>query len=39
MKLSQEEIKNLKNFGKKSSNEVFETLKMKFNIVLSSLKS
>lgn len=31
---SQEDIKNIKNFGKKSAQEVFTTLEEKFNIVL-----
>lgn len=39
MKYSQEEIKDLKNFGKKSASEVFQALKNKFNIILPSLKS
>lgn len=39
VKYSQEEIKDIKNFGKKSANEVFQALKNKFNIVLPSLKS
>jgi DNA-directed RNA polymerase subunit alpha len=39
LKYSQEEIKDIKNFGKKSANEVFQALKNKFNIVLPSLKS
>jgi DNA-directed RNA polymerase subunit alpha len=39
IKYSQEEIKDIKNFGKKSANEVFQALKDKFNIVLPSLKS
>ena len=33
-----EEIKEIKNFGKKSADEVFHALKKKFNIVLPSLK-
>ena len=36
---SQEEIKNIKNFGKKSAEEVFQILKNKYDIVLPSLKS
>ena len=36
---SQEEIKEIKNFGKKSADEVFQALKKKFNIILPSLKS
>ena len=36
---SQEEIKEIKNFGKKSADEVFQALKTKFNIILPSLKS
>jgi DNA-directed RNA polymerase subunit alpha len=39
VKYSQEEIKEIKNFGKKSADEVFQALKTKFNIVLPSLKS
>jgi DNA-directed RNA polymerase subunit alpha len=39
VKYSQEEIKEIKNFGKKSADEVFQALKDKFNIVLPSLKS
>jgi DNA-directed RNA polymerase subunit alpha len=39
IKYSQEEIKNIKNFGKKSANQVFQALKTKFNIILPSLKS
>lgn len=39
LKYSQEDIKEIKNFGKKSAEEVFQALKMKFNIVLPSLKS
>lgn len=39
IKYSQEEIKDIKNFGKKSANEVFQALKSKFNIILPSLKS
>ena len=35
---SQEEIKEIKNFGKKSADEVFQALKKKFNIVLPSSK-
>ena len=38
VKYSQEEIKEIKNFGKKSADEVFHALKKKFNIVLPSLK-
>ena len=38
LKYSEEEIKDIKNFGKKSANEVFQILKNKFNIVLPSLK-
>jgi DNA-directed RNA polymerase subunit alpha len=36
---SEEEIKEIKNFGKKSADEVFQALKKKFNIILPSLKS
>jgi DNA-directed RNA polymerase subunit alpha len=36
---SQEEIQDIKNFGKKSANQVFQALKTKFNIILPSLKS
>ena len=36
---SQEEIREIKNFGKKSAQEVFEALKEKFDIVLPSLNS
>ena len=36
---SQEEIREIKNFGKKSSQEVFQVLKDKFDIVLPSLNS
>lgn len=36
---SQEEIKEIKNFGKKSADDVFQALKKKFNIILPSLKS
>jgi DNA-directed RNA polymerase subunit alpha len=39
LKYSQEDIKEIKNFGKKSAEEVFQALKIKFNIVLPSLKS
>ena len=39
LKYSQEEIKEIKNFGKKSADQLFETLKNKFNILLSSSKS
>lgn len=39
LKYSQEDIKEIKNFGKKSAEEVFQALKTKFNIVLPSLKS
>jgi DNA-directed RNA polymerase subunit alpha len=39
LKYSQEDIKEIKNFGKKSAEEVFQALKNKFNIVLPSLKS
>jgi DNA-directed RNA polymerase subunit alpha len=39
LKYSQEEIKEIKNFGKKSANEVFQALKNKFNIILPSLKT
>ena len=39
VKYSQEEIKEIKNFGKKSADEVFQALKNKFNIILPSLKS
>jgi DNA-directed RNA polymerase subunit alpha len=35
LKYSQDEIKQIKNFGKKSANQLFETLKTKFNIILS----
>jgi DNA-directed RNA polymerase subunit alpha len=36
---SQEEIREIKNFGKKSAQEVFQALKDKFDIVLPSLNS
>jgi len=36
---SQEEIREIKNFGKKSAQEVFQALKEKFDIVLPSLNS
>jgi len=36
---SQEEIREIKNFGKKSASEVFQALKDKFDIVLPSLNS
>jgi len=36
---SQEEIKEIKNFGGKSADELFQALKNKFNIILPSLKS
>lgn len=36
---SEEEIKQIKNFGKKSANEVFQSLKDKFNIFLPALKT
>jgi DNA-directed RNA polymerase subunit alpha len=36
---SQEEIQEIKNFGKKSANQVFQALKTKFNIVLPSIES
>jgi DNA-directed RNA polymerase subunit alpha len=36
---SQEEIREIKNFGKKSAQEVFQSLKDKFDIVLPSLNS
>jgi len=36
---SQEEIQDIKNFGKKSANQVFQALKTKFNIILPTLKS
>jgi DNA-directed RNA polymerase subunit alpha len=39
LQYSQEDIKEIKNFGKKSADEVFQALKTKFNIVLPSLKS
>lgn len=39
VRYSQEEIKEIKNFGKKSADEVFQALKKKFNIILPSLKS
>jgi DNA-directed RNA polymerase subunit alpha len=39
LKYSQEDIKEIKNFGKKSAEEVFQALKNKFNIILPSLKS
>ena len=39
LRSSQEEIKEIKNFGKKSADEVFQALKNKFDIILPSLKS
>jgi len=39
VKYSQEEIKEIKNFGKKSAEEVFQALKNKFDITLPSSKS
>ena len=36
---SEEEIKEIKNFGKKSAQDVFQALKEKYNIVLPSVKS
>ena len=36
---SQEEINEIKNFGKKSADELFQALKSKYNIVLPSLKA
>lgn len=39
VKYSQEEIKEIKNFGKKSADEVFQALKTKFDITLPSSKS
>jgi DNA-directed RNA polymerase subunit alpha len=39
VKYSQEEIKEIKNFGKKSAEEVFQALKKKFDITLPSSKS
>jgi DNA-directed RNA polymerase subunit alpha len=39
LRYSQEEIKEIKNFGKKSADEVFQALKNKFDIILPSLKS
>jgi DNA-directed RNA polymerase subunit alpha len=36
---SQEEIKEIKNFGGKSATELFQALKTKFNIILPSVKS
>ena len=39
LKYSQEDIKEIKNFGKKSADEVFQALKNKFNIILPFLKT
>jgi DNA-directed RNA polymerase subunit alpha len=39
IKYSQEEIREIKNFGKKSADEVFHALQSKFDIILPSLKS
>lgn len=36
---SQEEINEIKNFGKKSADELFQALKNKYNIILPSLKA
>jgi DNA-directed RNA polymerase subunit alpha len=39
MSYSQEEIREIKNFGKKSAQEVFQALQEKFDIVLPELKA
>ena len=36
---SQEEIKEIKNFGKKSAQDVFQALKDKYDIILPSVKA
>jgi DNA-directed RNA polymerase subunit alpha len=39
LKYSQEDIKNIKNFGKKSALDVFTILKEKYNITLPSVNT